>query len=340
MTTIQAASPPSSVDWWSFRDVPPRTVADLLAAAADAPSFLLDGLVHPSATLLTGPPKAGKSFLVMEWVEALTTGRPWHGREVLGGPRPVLILPTDPGGQLEYARRFGWGASVNVGLRNPPRPGDQSGWQRLAEDAARTGVGLVVLDNLYSYNPTAKINDNGEVGVAFAGLGELGRVDVPYLVVHHPPKGNPAGYAGTVSIEAHFRLLNYMEKDGHLTIAGNDVAAHAVQLVRGSDGRTHEIRAADLRTNGTTKEKSATARRRQEARESRVQEAISLLQKMPTGLSDREKARQLAAAVDGITTDSQGRTLLKNAEKFLAQTAGNGSEGGVVGAERSALTGG
>src|SRR3954447_17631247 len=98
MTTVEAASW-ISLDWSSFRDTQPRTVMEVMNEAPDRPSWLLDGLIHPTATLLTGPPKCGKSFLVVEWSEALAGGRGWHGREVPGDPRPVLILPTDPGGR-------------------------------------------------------------------------------------------------------------------------------------------------------------------------------------------------------------------------------------------------
>jgi|tagenome__1003787_1003787.scaffolds.fasta_scaffold20975661_4 hypothetical protein len=59
-------------------------IADVLAEAAKVPPFLLDGLIHPTATLLTGQPKAGKTFLVTEWIQALDTGQPWYDRRVLG----------------------------------------------------------------------------------------------------------------------------------------------------------------------------------------------------------------------------------------------------------------
>lgn len=128
LAVIPELPPPQLPDWWHFRGNRPRTVAEVLAENANRPAYLLDGLVHPRATLLTGPPKAGKSMLVVEWVTALATGYPWHGRQVHGGPRRVLILPTDPGGADEYARRLGDQVGGNVGLTLPPRPGHQDGW--------------------------------------------------------------------------------------------------------------------------------------------------------------------------------------------------------------------
>ena len=307
-----------TLDWASFRDAHPRTVSEVRAEVADRPAWLLDGLVHPHATLLTGPPKAGKSFLVVEWAEALASGAPWHGREVLGGPKPVLILPTDPGGEAEYARRFSADTGANIALMHPPRPGDVHAWQRLAEDAAFNGVGLVVLDNLYSYNPTAKITDNGEVGVTLAGLMELGRRGIAYLVVHHPPKG-VTGYAGTTSIEAHFRHLLYMGKGGRLDIGGNEAASGALRLTRGNDGRTVQVSAVEQVDRADSPRPGGTARDRQAARQQRVEQAIEELAKMPPGMSDRAQARRLAAVIDGIHSESQGRTLRDKAVKAMTE---------------------
>ena len=313
--TASATLAPPVADWSSWGGGCPRTAREVLAEAAGRPDFLLDGLIHPTATLLTGPPKAGKSFLVVEWVEALAKGREWHGRRVHSSA-PALILPTDPGGFDEYARRLRSDALDDVVLAHPPKPGDLDGWQRLALYALHQGVGLVVLDNIYGYNPTANINHNGEVGVTLAGLGVLARAGVPYLAVHHPPKGGHAGYAGATSIEAHFRHLVYMDKAGRLTIGGNDGTGSSLQLVRGSDGRTTAAGQSVARTNGG---KVSLPSSRQATRERQVQQAVHLLAQMPDGLPGREEARLLVGAVDNINTEGKARTLRELAKTRLAQ---------------------
>ncbi len=316
MTALLASRRPV-LDWSSFRDARPRTVADVLAETGSSPTFLLDGLIHPAATLLTGPPKAGKSFLVVEWVEALTTGQSWHGRPV-NAPTPVLVLPTDPGGPSEYARRFRADVQDYVGLRLPPRPGDLDAWARLADDAVRNGVGLVVLDNLYSYNPTAKINDNGEVGVTLADLGELARADVPYLVLHHTPKGGQAVYAGATNIAAHFRLLVRLHDGGRLDVGGNDATNYSLQLVHGPDGRTKAAATTEVQT-GERKARQSAGRR--QGREDRLRKAAAALAEMPDGLSGREQGRRLVGAVESVTTEHQGHYLVKEVRKQQAVSA-------------------
>ena len=106
MTAGSATAVPQQLDWMAFRGYRPRTVVEIIADSCTASPFLLDGLVHSSANLLSGPPKAGKSLLISEWAAALATGDSWQGRAVLGGPRPVVIMPTDPWGHVEYASRF------------------------------------------------------------------------------------------------------------------------------------------------------------------------------------------------------------------------------------------
>ncbi len=109
-----------------LKGVFPRTAREVLAEVASRPAFLLDGLVHATATLLTGPPKSGKTFLVVEWIEALTAGQEWHGRQV-GAPTRVLVLPTDPDGFGEYAGRLCPDVLDEVELAHPPKPGDLDG---------------------------------------------------------------------------------------------------------------------------------------------------------------------------------------------------------------------
>jgi hypothetical protein len=203
----------------------------------------------------------------------------------------------------------------------------------------RDEAGQSHLDNLYSYNPTAKITDNGEVGITLAGLTELGRRGIAYLVVHHPPKG-VTGYAGTTSIEAHFRHLLYMGKGGRLDIGGNEAASGALRLTRGDDGRTVQVKAVEQQAGGADGPRtSGTARDRQAARQRRVKQAIEELAKMPPGMSDRAQARRLAEVIDGISSESQGRTLRNKALKAIAERAVARPGDGAPAATASALGG-
>jgi hypothetical protein len=321
--------PPAFVDRWDFRDARPRTVQEVLDEVRERPPFLLDGLIHPTATLLTGRHKSGKTHLAAEWIEALTTGQPWCGQRVIGGPYKVLILPTDPGGHAEYAALLDGRAGPGVRLMDAPRPGDEGAWRRFAEDAADNHVGLVVLDTLLGYDPTANINENDEVGVTLARLGELGRLSIPYLVVHHASKSAPksaaSGYLGSTIIGAHFRHLVSLTDRAELKITGNHVAASTLQLIRGIDFRTVGVTAAQERSNPAEV---------QEARAGLLDEALAALAGAPADAraSLRRAKSYLSENVPGVRSVNHAKGLI---EEMVAtgrvKTEGSGQRGSRAG---------
>ena len=317
-----ALADPMTVNWSALSSIRVQTVAQILAQVAARPTFLLEGIVHSSATLLYGPAKAGKSHLVVELVTAISRGEGWHGHAVHGGRRPVLVLSSDPGSRAEYSRRFGASVDGTVGLATPPRVGDFSAWRHVAAEAAEAGVGLVVLDNLYSWARQADINANGEVGAALECLDEITNVGIALLVVHHTTK-NAATPAGTHAIEASFRHLVHLTAGGQLILRGNDVPEIRYKL--GKDGgRTTSLSPggpSDTERSSGGSGRPSTSAARRTAREQRVQRAAELLGSAPAGLSDRALGRYLVEHIDGIRSESQGRTLLSKARSMAGQTA-------------------
>jgi hypothetical protein len=312
----------ATMDWSVLSAIRVQTVTQILALEASRPTFLLEDIVHSSATLLYGPAKAGKSHLVVELVTAISRGTDWHGRAVNGGRRPVLVLSSDPGSRTEYSRRFGDAVDGTVGLATPPRVGDFSSWRRMASEAADAGVGLVVLDNLYSWARQADINANAEVGAALECLDQITDAGMALLVVHHTTKGGSAP-AGTHAIEASFRHLVGLKGSGELVVRGNDVPETRHQLRRDA-GVTREVATAGrfgYALSGDSASSTPVAAARRNAREERVELAQALLAAAPAGLSDRALARYLVENVDGIRTESQGRSLLAKVKRLGLATA-------------------
>ena len=314
----------TTMDWTRVSAIRVQTVHQILTLEASRPTFLLDDLVHSSATLLYGPAKAGKSHLVVELVTAISRGTHWHGHVVHGGRRPVLVLSSDPGSRAEYSRRFGAAVDSTVGLAAPPRVGDFSSWRRVASEAADARVGLVVLDNLYSWARQADINANAEVGAALECLDEITNVGISLLVVHHTTK-NSSTPAGTHAIEANFRHLVGLTGKGDLVVRGNDVPEARYRLCR-EGGATRQVFEGVRDADEPSVNSSGSARKvaRRDARAQRVEQARGLVANAPVGLSERALARYLADNIEGISTESQGRTLLAKVNK-IALTATQGS---------------
>jgi hypothetical protein len=317
---VTAAVPAArAFDWSALTAVLVQTVAQILAQEAARPTFLLEGLVHSTATLLYGPAKAGKSHLVVELVACIANGDPWHGLVVYGGRSPVLVLSSDPGSRAEYSRRFGDAVDETVGLATPPRVGEFTSWRRMAIEAKDAGVGLVVLDNLYSWARQTDINANGEVGAALECLDEITNAGIALLVVHHTTK-NASTPAGTHAIEANFRHLLHLGPGGQLIVRGNDIPENRYRMTR-ENGRTTSLISGPIEGRGASaggSGRSSTAEARRLARQRRVEQAAALVAAAPPGLSDRALARRLADNIDGIRSEGQGRTLLGKARAALA----------------------
>jgi hypothetical protein len=313
---MPASAPAPLLDWATFSAIRVQTVFEILVEEASRPTFLVEELIHGRATLLYGPAKGGKSHLVVELVTAMSRGEAWHGRQANRVPERILVLSSDPGGRAEYARRFGRLVDDTVGLATPPRVGDRDGWRRTAAEALASGVGLIVLDNFYSWAREADINASAEVGAALACLDEVTEACIPLLVVHHTSKtGNSP--AGVHAIEAYFRHLLLLTGEGKLTVRGNDVAPVSYRLVRW-DGRTVEVLPADRRTSAAREMASPSASgtrpptKAQLRRTDKLDRAERLLEQAPAGLSLNKQHAYLVEHLDDVTTLNQAKTQVQN----------------------------
>ncbi|MGY1609370.1 AAA family ATPase [Geodermatophilus sp. SYSU D00700] len=208
-------------NWSRLTNINARTPIEILVEENDRPVFVMDGMIHAASTLVYGPPKVGKTGLVVQLVRAVASGESWQGHTVQAA-RSVLILASDGGGRIEYARRLGSSASPCVAVAAPPDWRNESAWTRLAGECAAEDVGLVVLDNLLSWAKQADITENAQVGTALANLDKVLDHGLPLVVVHHTPKNSGDRPSGNTSIEAYFRHL-VLVKDGWLTTSGNEV---------------------------------------------------------------------------------------------------------------------
>jgi hypothetical protein len=83
-----------------------KTAEDLMADAGHLPPMLVDRLLPDhSLFLLTGKPKAGKSFLALDIADSVCRGTPALGSLRVNRPGPVLYLALEDG-HVELARRL------------------------------------------------------------------------------------------------------------------------------------------------------------------------------------------------------------------------------------------
>lgn len=84
----------------TFNDGPRiRNAADLMQRTFPKREWAIDGIIPSGVSLLSGPSKAGKSFLVLQFAYAIATGSPlWEGRnpETLGDVLYLALEDNDP----------------------------------------------------------------------------------------------------------------------------------------------------------------------------------------------------------------------------------------------------
>ncbi|HXJ44237.1 MAG TPA: AAA family ATPase, partial [Bryobacteraceae bacterium] len=174
------------------------------------PEFLIAGLVPAGGlTVVYGPPKSGKTFLVLSACLHLAASRDWFGRAVKGGA-VVYIAGEGVGGlgnRLKAMRQH-YGIPSNIPFYVIPRavnftdPTAPDALIKLIRDTiGDEPVAMVVVDTLARAMPGADENSAKEVGLVIAGCDRvrdvLGCAVVP---IHHQGKDETRGLRGTSAI--------------------------------------------------------------------------------------------------------------------------------------------
>lgn len=199
------------------------------------PRFLVDGLIHRGATIVTGRPEAGKTTLVSAAVAAIVRGdESFLGRRVTGSG-PVLVAASDP----SEADR--WGSRMRA-LSAPPgvvmiAHSDPQSVADLARAACEHQPILFVLDNVLG-SITGDVRDNQE---ARRLLDALTPLDCSLLLVHHSSqkqfedhRAYSMGPMGSTTYEAWARLVVHVADSGpgriKVTTKGNDCSPAALSF--------------------------------------------------------------------------------------------------------------
>jgi hypothetical protein len=237
--------------------VGPRLLAGLRDGAwLDAQDFpplayAVPGVIPEGSVLLVGPPKIGKSWLVLAVALAAASGGRMLNLQV--PKRPVLYLALEDGDRRvqDRCRKLLAGGPIPAGLQYLTRvePGQVldtiAAWVALHDGQAP----LVVLDTLGKVMPAALVGESSyqrdyRVGSELKHLADA-QPGMTMLVNHHDRKANAedfidsvsgthglAGAADTVVVLTRARH----EESGLLKITGRDVpeGEYAVRFVAGS----------------------------------------------------------------------------------------------------------
>ncbi len=296
-----------------LRTLGARGVDEVLDACQGRPQFLVDGLIHSTATMVFGISGGGKTWFMVDVVAAVARGDDWFEQAVNGDPRRCLVLASDPDGEREYAERLAVAlegpARGNVFVAVPP-PVEPTAWAQLAQELVEEEFGLVVIDNLYTWAGEVDMIKNAEVARPLACVKALATAGIPVVLVHHT---NDRGKkpAGVHAITAFFRhLIRVTEQQ--LSVSGNSTAGVTYQIRRDA-GRIVEARRGRGGDPGATTSRESSSKLKAQQRRQRAQ---GLLDQMPDLQSDHARGEYLAAQMsDVVLTAEAGRNIVRSLRK-------------------------
>lgn len=186
--------------------------------------FLIEGLIHRTATMIYGRPKAGKSFVALSAGMALGEGTPWLGREV--EQRNTLLWALDPGQVDETWQRFNTanGAKDSRLFITDIRPEDtDEWWAEFTDVLLSTDVEVLIVDNLSALLGRGSYNNDADVRPALGRLQALLDEGIAIVLVHHAGKfneeqGSQKSPMGSTAIEAWGRQFVQVTDDQELRI--------------------------------------------------------------------------------------------------------------------------
>lgn len=187
--------------------------------------FLVEGLIHRTATMIFGRPKAGKSFVALSAAMALGEGTPWLGREVEA--RNTLLWALDPGQADETWQRFttAGGAEDSRLFVTDIRPEDtDEWWAEFTDVLLSTDIEVLVVDNLSALLGRGSYNNDADARPALGRLQALLNEDIAIVLVHHSGKFNEdqgshqKSPMGSTAIEAWGRHFIQVTDDQELRI--------------------------------------------------------------------------------------------------------------------------
>jgi hypothetical protein len=196
--------------------------------ALPPPEWIIEGLIPENALVVPfGPPKSGKTFIVLSMCLHVSAGRDWFGYPVRQGG--VVYIAGEGSGGLQTrlrAMRSAYQISIDEPFWTITRAVNfrQATEVTALAEAVRATVGnthvrMVVIDTLARAMPGADENSAQEVGLVIAGCDalrdELGCSTMP---IHHSGKDTTKGARGTSALRGAWDTALEITAAGQRTI--------------------------------------------------------------------------------------------------------------------------
>ncbi len=212
--------------------------ADDLAARPPMHWLIRGVLPESGLAAIYGPPGCGKSFLTLDLMGAISTGREWFGHPIATAPCVYVALEGEAGVSQRvqaYVNMYGDPDRLRVILTSLDirLPDDRRGLVAAIKSAGLSG-GVLTLDTLNRAGPGADENDSRAMGELIGAMkalqAELGGL---ILAVHHSGKDAAKGLRG------HSSLLAALDAVVEVSREGEGRTWRLAKAKDGEDGKAH-----------------------------------------------------------------------------------------------------
>jgi len=198
--------------------------------------WVIDGLVCPYITVLSGQPKVRKSTLATHIALAVINQTDFLGRQVNTKSNKVAWIGFDGGWHSEIITRCDGNANNSILFQPGFTSLSEADWNTFGERLIQNQIGLLIVDNLYGYGDL-QLNDHYEAKKVFNCLNQIvHNFGIPVLLIAHSPKGGgSASAAHSNIIKALARVLLELKGEAKsgvrtLTTIGNEIPGEKLSI--------------------------------------------------------------------------------------------------------------
>ena len=199
--------------------------------------WVVDGLICPYITALSGQPKVGKSTIATQIALAVVNQIPFLDREIHSKSNKVAWMGFDSGWVRELKDRCGDNAKNSILMQRGMTNLIPSQWNQLGRYLSDNDIGLLIIDHLYGFAGDLNLNESQEANKVVNCLNAINaQYEIPILLIAQAPKNNyQGGMAHSNILKSSARVLLEMSGTARsgkrtLVVNGNEVASESISI--------------------------------------------------------------------------------------------------------------
>lgn len=199
--------------------------------------WVVDGLICPYITALSGQPKVGKSTIATQIALAVVNQVPFLDREIHSKSNKVAWMGFDSGWVGELKDRCGDNAKNSILMQRGMTNLIPSQWSQLGQYLSDKDIGLLIIDHLYGFAGDLNLNESQEANKVVNCLNAINaQYEIPILLIAQAPKNNyQGGMAHSNILKSSARVLLEMSGTARsgkrtLVVNGNEVASESISI--------------------------------------------------------------------------------------------------------------